>query len=81
MRSIGGPKPERPRTRDPFPPKRTRTSRNTFPDNRPSHVYVSIWRDRADWEALAAQQAFLDLLESRGALFDWNLAEVYHAVK
>jgi len=27
---ISGPKSARPRTRDPFPPKRTRTSRNTF---------------------------------------------------
>ena len=54
---------------------------NTFPGNKPSHVYLSRWRALKDWEQLSASAEFLKLLDTKGKLFSWSAAEDFKPVK
>lgn len=51
-----------------------------FPNNKPSHIWISRWRSLSDSEALMESPDFLDLLPKTAGHFDFNTAEVFKPV-
>ncbi|MGO7136412.1 antibiotic biosynthesis monooxygenase [Rhizobium leguminosarum] len=53
---------------------------SVFPNNKPSHIWLSRWRSASDWEALGNSPEFLDLLPQTAGYFDFKTAEIFKTV-